>query len=91
MQTDVFEMSVSVSYDARGTRRIRLLKLLRMAMIVCLFMAWSYAIAVAAAFVQEGSGAATLWLMQFVIYTIPATAVLICAWIALGKLNRAFD
>ena len=91
MQTDVYEMSVSVSYDARGTRRIRLLKLLRMAMIVCLFMAWSYAIAVAAAFVQEGSGAATLWLMQFVIYTIPATAVLICAWIALSKLNRAFD
>ena len=85
------EITVSASYNRSSARRIRLLKLLRIALAACLFMSWTYGIAVAAAFVQEGSGAATLWMLQFVIFTIPATVFLILVCIALGKLTRVYE
>ena len=88
---ETLEITVCSCYDKNGDRKIRMLRLLRIALIVCLFMSWTYAIAVAAAFVQEGSGAATLWMLQFVIFTIPATAVLVAVCLALGRLNRSFD
>ena len=88
---ECIEMTVSACYNGEGVRRIRLLKLLRITLVICLFMAWTYGMAVAAAFVQEGSGAATLWMMQFVIYTIPATVLLILVWIVLHRLSRTYD
>lgn len=88
---DLLELTVCVCYDTVGIRRMRLLKLLRIALIGCLFMAWTYGIAVAAAFVQEGSGAATLWMLEFVIFTVPATVLLLCVWIALRRLTRSYD
>lgn len=88
---DYIEMTVSACYNAEGSRRIRQLKLLRIALILCLFMAWTYGLAIAAAFVQDGSGMATVWMMRFVAYTIPATVLLILVWYGLHKLSRSFD
>ena len=85
------EITVSACYNQSSTRRIRLLKLLRIALAACLFMAWTYGIAVAAAFLQEGNGAATLWMLEFVIFTIPATVLLILVCIALWKLTRVYE
>ena len=85
------EMILSPCYNEQNARRIRLLKLLRIALVICLFMAWTYGIAVAAAFARESSGAATLWMMEFVIFTIPATVLLILVWIALIRLNRVYE
>lgn len=88
---ELLEMTVTACYNQKSAQRIRMLKLLRIALLICLFMAWTYGIAVAAAFVQEESGAATLWMLQFVMFTIPATVVLILAWVALNKLSRVYD
>lgn len=85
------EMTVSACYNGESARRLRLLKLLRIALVICLFMAWTYGIAVAAAFLQETSGAATIWILQFVMYTIPATILLALVWIALRRLTRSYD
>lgn len=87
----ILEMTVGLRHHPGVARRIRLLKLLRIALIICLFMSWTYAIAVAAAFYLEGSGAATLWILQYVIYTIPATALLAVSWIGVRRLSRSYD
>ena len=88
---EMMEMTVSACYNGESARRLRLLKLLRIALILCLFMAWTYGVAIAAALVQEESGAATVWMLQFAMYTVPATVLLILVWIALHRLTRSFD
>ena len=88
---NLVEMTVCACYNQRGMQRIKRLKLLRIALVICLFMAWTYGVAIAASFVQEGSGAATFWMLQFAAYTIPATALLLLVWIGLRRLTRSYD
>ena len=88
---ETLEITVCSCYDKNGDRKIRMLRLLRISLIVCLFMSWTYAIAVAAAFVQEGSGAATQWLLFFAMFTMPATVLLILVWKAISRLTLEFD
>ena len=85
------EMTVSACYNQSGMRRIKLLKRLRIALVICLFMAWTYGVSIAAALISEGSGVATRWMLEFVMFTIPATALLILVWAALSRLSRVFD
>ena len=90
MQT-VLEMTASPVYTGRAARRLRLLKLLRLALAVCLIMSWIYGIAVTVAFLQEFDGRATQWLLFFAMFTIPATALLIMVCLALHRFNREYD
>lgn len=85
------EMTVSACYNQSGMRRIKLLKRLRIALVICLFMAWTYGVSIAAALISEGSGVATRWMLEFVMFTIPATVLLILVWVALSRLSRVFD
>jgi ABC-type proline/glycine betaine transport system permease subunit len=87
----VLEMSASPVYTGRAQRRLRLLKLLHLALIASLILSWTYGIAVTVAFLQEYDGRATQWLLFFVMFTIPATALLIMVHLALRRLNRAYD
>ena len=87
----VLEMTASPVYTGRAQRRLRLLKLLHLALTACLILSWTYAIAVTVAFLQEYDGRATQWLLFFIMFTIPATALLIMVHLALRRLNRAYD
>jgi len=88
---DMLEMTVSRNPDSRFDRTIRRLKLFRMLLIVCLAMAWIYGFSVAAAVLADASGAATLWSLYFVMYTIPAGVVLILVCHAIARLTREYD
>lgn len=88
---DILEMTVSPSYTAQGARRLRLLKLLRVALAVCLILSWIYGVSVAAAFIQRSDGTATQWILFFGIFTIPATLLLILVHRALTRLTREYD
>lgn len=90
MQT-VLEMTAGPAYTGRAARRLRLLKLLRLALTVCLIMSWIYGIAVTVAFLQEFDGRATQWLLFFSMFTIPATALLVMVCLALRRLTGEFD
>lgn len=90
MQT-VLEMTASPAYTGRAVRRLRLLKLLRVALAACLIMSWIYGIAVTVAFLQEFDGRATQWLLFFSMFTIPATALLVMVCLALHRFNREYD
>lgn len=90
MQT-VLEMTASPTYTGRAERRLRLLKLLRLALAVCLSMSWIYGIAVTVAFLQEFDGRATQWLLFFTMFTIPATVLLVMVCLALRRLTGEFD
>ncbi len=46
----ILEMTVSPVYTGPAVRRLRLLRLLRIALVVCLVMSWIYGIAVTVAF-----------------------------------------
>lgn len=88
---DIMEMTLSPSYTLNAVRRLRLLKLLRIVLLGCLVLSWTYGISVAAALIQQASGAATHWILFFVIFTIPATALLILVHLALVRLTREYD
>lgn len=87
----ILEMTVSPVYTGRVARRLRLLKLLRTALAACLAMSWIYGIAVAVAFLEDFDGSASHWLLFFVMFTIPATALLVMACLALRRFNREYD
>ena len=87
----ILEMTVSPVYTGRAAGRLRLLKLLRLALTVCLIASWIYGIAVTVAFLQEFDGRATQWLLFFIMFTIPATALLAMVWLALRRLTGEFD
>ena len=88
MQT-VLEMTASPVYTGRAVRRLRLLKLLRVALAACLIMSWIYGIAVTVAFLQEFDGRATQWLLFFSMFTATALLVMVC--LALRRLTGEFD
>lgn len=88
---DILEMTISPSYTAQGAQRLRLLKLLRVALAVCLILSWIYGISVAVALLQQADGTATQWILFFGIFTIPATALLILVHRALARLTREYD
>ena len=87
----MLEMTVSRALDTKNDRTIRRLKLFRMLLIVCLAVAWVYGISVAAALLESASGAATLWSLYFVMYTIPAGVVLVLVCYAIARLTREYD
>ena len=84
-------MTVSPVFTGRAAGRLRLLKLLRLALVACLILSWTYAIAVTVAFLQEFDGRATQWLLFFIMFTIPASALLVMVHLALRRFSRAFD
>lgn len=90
MQT-ILEMTVSPVYTRRADRRLQLLKLLRIVLSAVLISSWIYGIFIAAAFLQQTDGKATQWLLFFVIFTIPATVLLILVWRALRRFYREYD
>lgn len=87
----MLEMTVSWVLDTKNDRTIRRLKLFRMLLIVCLAMAWVYGISVAVALLANASGAATLWSLYFMMYTIPAGVVLVLVCHAIARLTREYD
>ena len=87
----VLEMTACPVYTGRAQRRLRLLKLLHLTLTACLVLSWTYAIAVTVAFLQEFDGRATQWLLFFIMFTIPASTLLVMVHLALRRLNRAYD